>query len=592
MRRGPGDEASTRLLGRRNSRFTRAAVLFGVFSLACTKPAPEPAVLQRSFVAHDPTWVEVNSRGRWAAEIDLPGSLSESVDLPPAARAVLPWTILGEIDEDRPDRRVSVTISIRRGALSRVVLERTRPLGSKKWFEEVVDLSSEPAGPAELEVRFRGTTDDFSAAGKVAVSPLLLWSRDPDSVSPLPDVVLIAIDTLRADHISAYGAPRPTPNIDALAASGTLFEQAISAASWTLPSFSSIFTSTFPWTHGVETTERALPNSLTTLGEVFAANGYRTLGFHSSGYVRPIFGFNRGFDEYTQSYGLQRFKRRVAPSLKGMAGVPLLLFVHTYDAHDPYTSVPDDYHDLYTDPDYEDTKNLSGRLFSRLNEELILEEQDFQFIRDEYDGGVRFVDDFLPTMFRLLDANRPGRPRIVVFFSDHGESFGEHDNVGHGAGPRAELTRVPLIFAGSGIPSGRRVKEVSQTLDILPTLVDLLGLDGAPQEQMQGRSLAAKFSDDPPPMNPRSVALSGHHGEFAIRTDAWSLLLDGETTELYHRKNDPLELKDVADDHPDVVERLGAELERRTVSHLASESNDVILDEATLEGLRALGYID
>lgn len=563
--------------------------------LGCADPGASPPHLARFFQADDAEFVEVGSLGRWARRSDLPAVLVARVDLPANADLLLPWSVTETPGYHQPVE-VALTITEIGDGQPRQLLKQRRRLGrQREWFEEHLALANKHPRSLQLELTFAEIRAADEAAHlteeQVLVSPLIVSSNKPDP-SPRPDVILIAIDTLRADRLSPYGATRPTPTIDRLAASGTLFEEAFSTASWTLPSFASVFTSTYPWTHQARGETKSIAARFLTMPEVFAANGYRTLGFHHGGFVRPQYGFARGFDEYSETPGLASFESRVLDRLGIPTRQPLLLFLHTYDVHAPYTTAPAEYHDIYTNPDFEDRLLLREADANLKELAADLAPDDLEFLSDLYDGEVRFVDDSLATILQALDTARSGRPRIVVLFSDHGESFGEQGRIAHGNGPDFELVHVPLIFAGEGIPAGRRVPDVTETMGLLPTLVDLLGLDLPPGTALEGRSFALSLGPTPPGSDPRSIAMAQDSGHSALRTLDWSLIVHKDRSTLHDRRADPKETEDVSQQYPEITQRLEALFDSYKTSARAGPASNIILDPATLDDLRALGYVD
>ena len=582
-----------------SERSSRCLVLFlGLAVAACVEPTSPNLGLQRLLQSEKEEFIEVDGAGRWAQLHALPTVLRQTVELPAAARLSLPWTIT-DLDPSLGEATVEIEVVAHKGDDLHLLFQTAHTLeGQQGWFDESVNLSAVGPGQVVLEIRFQTAEASIHSQplnkARVAVSPPLLWSADPEwHAAQRPDVVLIAIDTLRADHLSPYGSKRPTPNIERLAASGTVFEQAFSPAPRTLTSFFSVFTSAYFTTHGVNESQQAIPPGFTTLGQWFAINGYLTIGIHNGGYMRPVFGFNRGFDEYVNGSGFLGLRRRLRPRLEKAEGAPLLLFFHTYDVHDPYTTVPEEYHDTYTDPDYPDPYKLRGRRISGAELELpALGEGDFQFLRDLYDGEIHYVDDSLPVLFEMLDNYRGSRPRIVVFFADHGEAFGEQFQLAHDGRPRIELTHVPLILSGQGIPQGRRISEVVETLGLLPTLSELLGLSTDTLGGIDGRSFAYHLQADLVAADPSAAAVSQQGSDWALRTESWSLLSESGELQLYDRHADRAEQTNVVADHEEIAHRLDRLYQRRTRRVFRPGGVSVELDDEDLEDLRALGYVD
>lgn len=326
------------------------------------------------------------------------------------------------------------------------------------------------------------------------------------------NVILISIDTLRADHLGAYGYHRNTsPNIDRLAEKSYVFEEAVAQSTHTTPSHFSIFTSLYPFQHR----SHAFSKDFTMLAEALHDNGYRTLSFNGGGNVRGDLGFREGFDDYhTVENRSTRFEEALSyinRSLENRSG-EFFLFYHTYTVHDPYLA-PTNY-----------TRSLSGFNSSFHNESIMrwkeiyfnlsrknLTEREkvsalYQRYRDyyfskleenpelvkhavtEYDGSIRITDRFLGDLLHLLKQRGVYNETIIVFTSDHGEEFNEHGGWLH-IDVHRETRRVPLIVK---IPNreGGKIKETVETIDIVPTLANLLGIPEKDFEQdFEGISL-------------------------------------------------------------------------------------------------------
>ena len=325
-----------------------------------------------------------------------------------------------------------------------------------------------------------------------------------------PDVLLISIDTLRADHLGAYGHDRDTtPAIDALAESGVVFERCFATAPNTAPSHMSIMTSLYPTAHAVpngttsteEPTALVLPAATTTLAEVLGGAGYQTVGFADGGNVGRAHGFGRGFDRYRSFYdGVTSKVDQTIAWLRRQrdAERPWFVFLHTYEVHAPYLP-PDDLarrfvseYDGWLRPYCYDEQgrikdaDLSG--FHRIFDEAQrLDEDDVRFLRELYDAEIAHTDRELRRLFRFLRDEELDQDLLIVLVSDHGEEFGEHGAYGHKQ-MFDEVTRVPLVLAGTPLPAGRpRVDELVSLLDVMPTILELAGLAAPPH--VQGTSL-------------------------------------------------------------------------------------------------------
>ena len=286
------------------------------------------------------------------------------------------------------------------------------------------------------------------------------------------NVVLISLDTLRADHVGAYGYSRPTtPNIDALAARSIVFEQAVSQSAWTRPAHASMLTGLYPAEHGIVSIARglALAPSVPTLATALAAHGYATAAFTGGGNMSAHFGFDSGFEIY-RSPG-----RRLNDSLPGIARWlgerderPYFLFVHAFDPHRPYKSEPVDRAALGL------TAARPGIPMPRACR-AARSTADLDAFVDEYDAAIRHGDRALGKLLALLERTATRRPTMLVFTSDHGEEFFDHGDCFHIRTLYREIVHVPLIIRLPGaLP--RRVRElVPASVAIAPTVLELVG---------------------------------------------------------------------------------------------------------------------
>ncbi len=447
-------------------------------------------------------------------------------------------------------------------------------------------------------------------------SPGADGERAPSGTPPPLNLVVITIDTLRADHVGAFGHPHPTtPRIDALAARGAVFTQAIATSSWTRASMASVMTGLYPTATGLTCHNFRVPQGdcdvlspgLTTFAELFAEAGYDTAGIVANINVDPVFGFDQGFAEYVfapnQLLGeargdddaawrqrndwLRATTDKVTASaidwLDGRAAdaPPFLLYLHYLDPHDPYEpSAPQ--RDAFTARTY--------AVDARSRDEIAL-----------YDGEIRDVDTALGRVFDRLEQAGLTDTTGIVILSDHGEEFHEHGATRHGFTMYDEQLRVPLVVTlpGVGRP-GTRVDAQVSLIDVAPTLLDAAGLK--PPKWMLGRSLLP-FVRRPDLEAPRPVlAERGYNPLAAWRRPPWKLIHDTEsgTNLLFDLDADPGELLDLSAQQPGVVAELLGELRLafETNAALASrvgagDGTGVIeLSPEQLEQLRALGYVD
>ena len=309
-----------------------------------------------------------------------------------------------------------------------------------------------------------------------------------------PNVVLVCMDTVRADHLGAYGydVRDATPYLDELAARSLVFTDASAAAGWTKPSVPSFLTGTPPCQHGVyEGSARfemgavtdVLPEGALTLAEVFAERGYRTAAFIKNAQLRPGNGFEQGFDLYRDEVGDARDIRWAGLDWldEGDPEQPFFLYLHILDAHWPY-AVPPEY----------------AARFAPAAEIAPFQSDGFRTVRDAihdgerafsaeeratlealYDGALRHIDDQLRLFARGLEQRGLGEDTVLCIVSDHGEEFGEHGRIGHGHGLWENLLHVPWILHVPGRKPERNDVPVS-LLDVFPTLTALVGHSAEP----------------------------------------------------------------------------------------------------------------
>ncbi len=316
----------------------------------------------------------------------------------------------------------------------------------------------------------------------IGTSALLLGCGGQHQAAERPNVILICLDTVRADLLGTYGHREhpTTPFLDGLAESSIVFEDASATAGWTKPSVPSILTGTFPSQHGVyEGSSKlregsitdVLPQASVTLAEVFQESGYETAAFVMNAQLRPGNGFEQGFDLYQDEAGDARSIR-----WHGLDWIdrehgerPFFLYLHFLDAHWPYP-IPETYATMFAEG-ADVSKFQSGGLLSAVNKgEAELEPAELAALEDLYAGAIRYLDDQLALLVQGLRIRGLEEDTIVCIVSDHGEEFGEHGRIGHGHGLWEGLLRVPWILH---VPGGepQRVQVAVSLVDLFPTLL-------------------------------------------------------------------------------------------------------------------------
>ncbi len=381
------------------------------------------------------------------------------------------------------------------------------------------------------------------------------------------NVILIDVDTLRSDHLGAYGYEKDTsPNIDKFAKESLVFTNAVSQSVWTLTSVVSVFTSKYPSTHGVLSKNDRIIDKDITLAEILKDNGYKTQAFVGAqttrGDMLSVFGFAKGFDEYNDWIGLY-YNTSIPLAtewLKKNSDQKFFLFIHSYDVHDPYHK-PEPYENFF-DPTYSgfvDKLTLTtdkggditkvkkfGDNYVYLNDtqNVILSQKDVDHIIAHYDGNIRYADSWLGKFLSLLENLHLMNKTIVIIFGDHGETLFDHvleesRSIGH-SGLYDEVIRVPLIikhpfFNGT-------IEKQAQLIDITPTLLDFLKIEIP--EYLQGKSLVPLIKNNTD-INPEAFS-EGFQGTKSVRTLKWKLISKFHEFELYDLVNDKKEQNNVA----------------------------------------------
>ncbi|MCE9589794.1 MAG: sulfatase [Planctomycetes bacterium] len=302
-----------------------------------------------------------------------------------------------------------------------------------------------------------------------------------------PNIVLISIDAVRPDHLSCYGYAKPTsPNIDRVAAAGVLFQQCRSQAPWTLPSHMSLFTSMLPTDNGVDNLNKVLAPELTTLAQVLRDEGYETAAIVNNGQMRAHWGFDRGFNSWrefeadTPPGACDQLTDRAMEWLKAPSknGEPYFLFLHYYDAHDPYKSPPAWREKFHTTLDERGARDLA--FANRTPEHNITDPAALENLKSAYDAGIAWMDHELGRLFETLPPDT-----LIVIFSDHGECFEEHGWTLHGATLDEPDIRTALIVrppASSNVKPAR-IETPVMLMDAAPTVLALAGVRSHPQFQ-------------------------------------------------------------------------------------------------------------
>ncbi len=394
----------------------------------------------------------------------------------------------------------------------------------------------------------------------------------PEAGGPF-NVILVSFDTLRQDHVHAYGHPKPlSPAMDKLAAEGVLFEDAVVNCGWTLPQHMTLLTGLFPIRHRLIYLRRSrhLSRRFRTLAEIFQESGYLTFGFGNQNVYGGgwNYGFYRGMRHYTTIFPFNNMMEQAVEHIVGclrLAGSkPFFLYIHTNDTHEPFAA--------------------SEPFGSRWGSDY----------RNRYEGEVSYVDHYFGLIVEELKRLNLYERTLIVVTSDHGTEFWEHGFLEKKLNLYEEISRVPLIMTLPDVlPAGRRVSGLCQTADIPATILDICGL--TPPEEMDGRSLLPRiFGGDAEtpdvifahtlheviyryehfsarserykfirtvPFAARPERMKGNIGERFMRLSKVAQLRDGVWRELYDLKRDPGEKNNIIEAEPDIARELEGELD-------------------------------
>ena len=418
---------------------------------------------------------------------------------------------------------------------------------------------------------------------------------------PQQSVLLITIDTLRPDHLSSYGYPRVTsPAIDALAASGLLFEEARSHAPVTAPSHASILSGDLPAWHQVLTNGDMLNPRVETLAHWLGAAGFETAAFVSNAAIGRPLHFDQGFGDFDDVLPEREANRpqpeRIAEHTVDAALAWLgahhakrfFCWVHLEDPHGPYTPPAEHAAPFLAAAaglpvvDLPILTNQSGLGGIPQYQALAGETNRERYVA-RYDGEIHYMDQQVGRLLRALEGW--GVELLVVLTADHGEALGEHGYYfAHGHGVTEDQIRVPLIIRGRGVPAGERSRRPVDHLDIAPTLLALTGV--AATRVLPGRNLLASSEES------HSTVSQGFPNQASITVDGAKLVRRPGGEALFDLRGDPGELRDVAAAEPDLRQRLGRLLEAELARRRPSWQRTSAFGPALLDQLRRLGYVE
>jgi arylsulfatase A-like enzyme len=578
-------------------------------------------------VKSGPGWHGLSEIYRETLVARAPETLRFRVDIPPAAKLDL---ALGTIEADA----LRFRISARAGGGETLLAARTLTQ-PQRWEALRVDLAAYAGQSIELALAL-----ESERAGAIGFwgAPVVRSAR---LRGPVQNVIVILADTLRRDHLEAYGHSRETaPGLARMAREGTLFRNAVANASWTKVSATSLMLSLYPSSHGVRSFADRLPDEASTLAEAFREAGFASAAFSANFFVGKLTHLEQGFEEFHESASLatsvsqaaEQSKTareqvdRLLPWLDAHRDVPFFVYLHVTDPHSPYRPMaPYDTRSVSAEDGARHEREQSALrehiahpVFKAFGMPIASELAAAQLDADAYmsvdrawyDDSIRAMDTELARVFERLQELGLAESTLVAFTSDHGEEFLEHGATFHGRSVYGEVTRVPLLLWGAGVPAGRVVEPTVQGIDLMPTLLELASVET--QAPMQGRSLAPLLRADAPQGWQRPV-VSEHRLDLsgppwvdregaAIDDGEWKLIENASPgagvppVELYDARRDPLDARDVAADHPEVVARLRAALaqwrsETGTIRLPTTAAPAPGLSAEEIERLKSLGYV-
>lgn len=472
-----------------------------------------------------------------------------------------------------------------------------------------------------------------------------------------PNIILLVMDSVRAANVSCYGYERPTtPNIDALATEGVLFEQAISMGCWTLPVHASLFTGLYPLSHGITISKNALPDDFPTLAGHLNELGYETACFSNNAYVSELTNLTQRFDtvedvwrvsnprgiKRTKMWRLRKWLEQFGPATKPIIAVtrwlqraraflkrrrrqgdkgarltnqkieswltesrdvdkPFFMFVNYMEPHEPYN--PPQPYDRRFMP-----KRFAPRRVAQVgnNKEVIRQtadrkrfEDNLEIIRALYDGELCYLDRRIGELIELMSARDLLDDTVLIVTSDHGESLGEHEHIGHRTALYEQLVHVPLVIRyPARFQPGTRCKEQVSLMDLYPTILELAGAERSSFSTNGTHSLLAPPGFEKRPyVIAENTAPKSMNGVVArmLRTDRYKLIWrSDEQHELYDLLEDPVERVNLIASKPDLARELQEQLMAwmNSLGNQRVETGEAHYDAAIQEHLQKLGYVD
>ena len=457
---------------------------------------------------------------------------------------------------------------------------------------------------------------------------------------PNCNVIIISPNNIRAGHLGLYGYERETsPNLDLFSKESIVFTNAFSQSSWSLPAAASLFTSQYPFTHGLMD-RKILDSSKVTLAEILRLYNFTTVAFTGGGDYKSIYGIDKGFDIFDDNDNsiifTGSFNRTAKAALDWISNnknKKFFIFLQGYDAHCPYNQ-PQKYRMLF-EKDYDGNLNdkqcildiqkernpgesgayiqgayIANMINSTDNLTFIpvnITLRDIEHLKSIYDSSIRYTDDLLGMFLNELKQSGVMGNTIIIFIGDHGESLGTHSAVIRYGAQKGilydEVIHIPLVVRHPFIKNGKRIDSLAETIDIMPTILDFLGIPK--NHESQGLSLLSAINGSKE--NLREFVFSG--GQFfhrdpyyvtindAVRSKKWKLIFERTSDnkisnlELYDLENDPDELNNIVALEPEIAIFLKERLQKWEQTVIKKHKLRVVeLSKDELKAVREAGY--
>lgn len=552
------------------------------------------------------TEANVGGVQRRALAVRTPTTLSFYVKVPPSGKLGFGVGVSG----DKP-KSASATVQVTSEDGGSKQLFKSQ-LGAS-WKDEVVALDAYAGKIVRLDLSAEGEV----GMGRVAWSTPALLVPQQKLEKPkktAKNVVVVLIDTMRARSLKPFNPSSrvKTPVLDALAAEGAVLDATQAPENWTKPSTASLLTGLFPATHGAKTDAAAVPKGATLLSESLKEAGFTTGSFIANGYVSDKFGFNQGWDHYTNY--IREKKSTEAENVFKEAGdwvekhkdERFFAYVHTIDPHVPYDP-PEEFLRMYQKGEYTGTvspRKTPDQLAEakKVPPKITFTAADKQHLKDLYDGETSYHDHYLGLFVDRLKKLGLYDDTVFVITADHGEEFDEHGSWGHGHSVYQELLWIPYILRLPGVvPAGKRISEAVSSMSIFPTVLEAVGV--APPSVLEDRSVLSWVRGGPQPAVP--VAFSDFLDDRrVIRAGRWKLILRGTNETMFDLQSDPTEQKELDRAKHPIPARyttlmLGQFLGARDRRHwlggsqgqgVKLEKENAAIDDTLREQLKAIGY--